>query len=318
MNWVIYKNRIDIRSLLMYLKIIDIKELIIPIEIEPDYDVSEYQREIDTDYYFSSKWSFKGIFENLTSIEFLSHKLYHEDHIRELDEDIKSKLTSDSIEENLNEINKIDKDSFAWSGYDSDELDEFKLKYLRSRSIDNIKKDIQYEGTFFGSSYGLNVLEWGECGFYSKVLMEGICKTILYNDLLGESYLLYLSGNYKLSHFVAYSAFENFLNLETNSFDVQERLSEKLKKLFKESEINTNRNVIYCSIINNFSKQTKRRNEVAHGMDADIIDASIVEEFLIEILTMIILYKKFFLDFKELFEQIETENKKKMQPNACL
>lgn len=316
MNLVTYKNKIDSRKLLIYLKVIDVKETIIPIKIEPDYDLSEYQREIDSDYYITNKWRFNNHFENLTRLEFLSHRLYHQDNFEDFEDNLQSHLTSDSIEENLNIINEIDRDSFAWSGHESDELDEFKLKYLRLRSIDNVNKVINYEGTFFGSSYGLTVLDWGECGFYAKILVEGTCKSLLYNDLLGESYLLYLSGNYKLSHFVAYSAFENFLNFKTDSFDIQERLSEKLKKLFKESQIDTNKNVIYCSIINNFSKQTKRRNDVAHGMEVENLDAHIVEDFLIEITTMMVLYESNFQDFEQLHDQIELEFKRKTQPNT--
>ncbi|MBF9252622.1 hypothetical protein I2I11_04905 [Pontibacter sp. 172403-2] len=315
MNLTSYIKKVDVRKLLMYLNIIDIKELIIPINIEPDYDVSEYKREIDTDYFFINEWSYKGYFETLTSFEFLTHRLYHQNYFQELDNDLKSELTSVSIEEDLNIINRLNKDSFAWSGYDSGELDEFKLKYIRLRSINNINKCIKYEGTFFGGSYGLNVLDWGECGFFAKIQMEGISRSILYNDLLGESYLLYLSGNYKLSHFVAYSAFENFLNLKTNSFEVQERLSEKLKKLFRESSIDTNKNVVYCSVVNNFSKQTKRRNDVAHGMDAVDINERAVREFLIEIITMIILYNNNYLNFKEVIEQVELEYRRKTQPN---
>jgi len=303
MKFSTYKNRVDIRQLLIYIEIIDIKELIIPVIIEPDYDVSEYKREIGTDYFIINKWSFRNYFEKLTNIEIISHRFYHNNDFKELDENLKSKLSTSSIEENLNIINEIDADFFGYFGSDSDDYEEFKLNHLRIRNVDNLKKNIQYEGAFFGDSYSLDILDFGECGFYSKIQIEGICQSILYKDLLGESYLLYLSGNYKLSHFVAYSAFENFLNLKTNSFSVQERLSDKLKKMFKESNIDTNKNTIYCSIINNFSKQTKRRNNVAHGK-TEKIDATIVELFFIEIITMIILYEKECLNFEQLIEEI--------------
>lgn len=306
MNWKKYKEKIGIRKLLMHLGIISIDTRIIPINIEFDDELTEFQRVTEADYYFSSKWSFNDYFENLTNLTILGYKFYHDDDIKELnrDDDFAYNVNSETLEKNLNQINILYSDYFKRYGCDADELEEFKVKQIKIRTIDNIKKEICYEGIYFGDGYGLAVLDYGECGFFAKIKMEGICKSSLHNDLLGESYLLYLSGNYKLSYFVAYSAFENFLNLKTNSFQVQERLAEKLKKLFKDNEIDTEKNIIYCSIINNFSKRTKLRNDIAHGMLADDITHLIIEEFFIEITTMIILYEDNCLTFKELFEKI--------------
>ena len=48
-------------KILTALGVIQNKRVLIKIDNTPDYDISEYLREIDTDYYFHNHWSFEEI-----------------------------------------------------------------------------------------------------------------------------------------------------------------------------------------------------------------------------------------------------------------
>lgn len=301
----------SLEKLLFFLNILRYDRLIIQIENYPDYDISPYQREIISDYYFRNSWSFKYLFDYVIDVRILKSKLFHHDNIFENEDlDTKNFDLVEDLTKNLNIINQYDSDFFHYYGYEIDDLDEFKVRQIRIFNIDNTDKKIRYEGSFFGNNDDIDPIDWG---IFSLLEIKGINSYLdnFYKELLSESYLLYINENFKLSFFICFSALENFINTQLNESDKEERLIDKIKRLYKLKFHNMQSNKIYTSIINDFDFFTNTRNTIAHGREKIEIEENTSKKFLIFTSIMITLYNEEINNFEELAEicQINSENK---------
>lgn len=289
-------------KLLLKLNILNSDSLIIRINNFPDNDISTYHREIDTDYYFKNTWDFKHHFKYITKINFSEKRVYHSDDIKEVSDDLNISLDSNNIEESLNEIYSLENDNYSNYGTEP-YFDEFKLHRLRLNYVDNISKKVNYEGSFYGNNETFEPLDWG---LFSLINIVGIPIYIsdFYKELIAESYLLQLNGNYKLSYFIAYSALENYINYKFGSEEIEERLKDKLKDLIKIKSPDLTKNKIYTSVIADFDLFTRKRNIIAHGKTEIEITEEELEKALL--FTLIIINSDEFnlTTFTELYENL--------------
>lgn len=278
---------------------------VIRINNHPDYDITEYEREIDTTYYFHNYWEFKELFFSVFNIEIIDNKVFSFDHLTEISKELGIEFNENFESEFLELAYLKNKETVEIHDFGTS-WDEFKLNNLRIRSIDNLNKKVYIEGSFFGNHVTIEPDYWG---IYSFLLIEKVPLEInnydFYKSLLIESYLLYQSGNYKLSYFIGFSAIESFVNKELGKEDEKKRLNEKLTELFASKFDNICKHQIYSSIVNDFSKFTDLRNSIAHGKDKILIERDLVEKILLFSLILISSYKTESITFDELNSKLE-------------
>src|SRR5690606_15198773 len=118
-----------------------------------DYNISTYHREVIAEYYFKNKWSYKNLYNEITSAKFLDSKIFHFDDIEQNEDyDFSELLLNGDLEENLNEIHNHYPKYFHENGSDLNDIDDFKVNELRLLMIDNSDKSLIYEGSFLGNN----------------------------------------------------------------------------------------------------------------------------------------------------------------------
>lgn len=293
--------------LLSELNIVKNEILFIKIDIDPDFDITEYEKGIGKTYYFKNKWSFKYEYDSIIESEIVDCYPIDLDTIHELQSEHNISVNSsnkDFYPEVLREAYLIDKDCF--DGETLDNWQEFKINTIKILEINNTKKEISYDGSFFGE---LPYLEMADFEVISKIRVEGYKKNFeFYNQLIAESKILLAEKKYKLSYFLSYSALENYINNELDSEKLEERLEDKLKRLCKINLVDLNKNKIYSSIISKFKNYTATRNTIAHGKEEIEITKKDLYEFLNFILLIIYINKTKIKNFEELLEKYTTAN----------
>lgn len=303
MNYLQFSKKENlIEKILTHFGIIKQEKVIIKINHEPDYNISEYMREQDSDYYFYKYWDFRREFNSVVEIRITDKYIVHYDNFKHLSSEYKIPFpTYDEcsfLMDVLNEdVDALDNNTLGT------ETDNFKLNNLRIKSIDNLDGRIYYDGSFTGSSYEINPVDWA---VYSVINISAVPLEIddmaFYNSLLAESYVLLKEKKYKLSYFLLYSAFESFINYELGKEEEEGRLKDKINELFCLKFPNLSRHQIYTSIIMLFDSYTNNRNDIAHGRSTIDVDHKIVEKSFLFVLTMI---SSFLLNISK-FEDLKT------------
>src|SRR5437879_4955533 len=75
-------------------------------------------------------------------------------------------------------------------GVDPSEMDDFKFNHIRISSIDNERRKINYEGTFFGDSIAIDPGDWAVYTPFNIVYIPMVTATEFYAELIGESLIL--------------------------------------------------------------------------------------------------------------------------------
>ena len=289
---------------LVGLRAIDKRTIIIQIDNTPDYNITEYRREEDTNYYFHNSWLFGHEFHSLLSANFIETKLYDDSTLRRIASENNIAFSPSHIPKFLNSIYEKDKHIFSQEGFETN-IDQFRLNELRVKSIDNVNQRVFYEGSFFGNHEMYDSID---VGLYAKVELLGFSSDLIwvefYKILIVESYILYKENRYNLALFIAFSAFDSFINYELNSSDKNERLNDKFKLLFKQVFGELKKHQIYSSLMKDFPDFLKKRNAIAHGKNETRIRESEVAHILIFICSMILAYEKKLSTFDELQEQV--------------
>lgn len=292
-----------LKKLLKKMNVIQQFKTIIKINNFPDADIIPTDWREDDNNYFKNSWKFDSYYKNVLEFAFLEERVYHFDQIREAEEELVMQLNIDDIEYSLNLIDDVDSDYFQYNGYDTDFNESFKFHKVRLVAVDNFKKKIWYDGSFFGNHETYDNPEWGS---FSKVQLVGIPSVLMYfyQELLGESYLLYNSGNYKMSYFMAYAALENYVNSNLGSEESEERFKDKLKKWFKTKISNLETHEIYCSLIKKYDEFTKKRNVIAHGKENIEIDKMEAENAILFVIILINSFEYNLSTFAVLYNEI--------------
>lgn len=301
-NQFIKKHNNLLEQLMFIYGIIKFEKKVIKIDNQPDYDISKYERECPTDYYFANSFNFTEMFEFVIKFEFQENKLFHYDDFLNMSKELKIDFKEEDDCNFLLKLYKEKNEILEQHGFDTD-IEQFKLHELRIQNIDNFNKKINYEGSFYGDNEGINPIDWG---LYSFVEILGVpnqlSKNKFYKYLISESYILLQENKYKLAFFVGYSALESFINYEHSSAEEEKRLIEKLKELFKEKFGQIQSHQIYTSLINDFDEFTNIRNSIAHGRNPVEIGESEVRKLLQFTIILIISFDWNVTKFEEIIQ----------------
>lgn len=292
-----------LKKLLIELEILVRYQQIIEVDMSPDSEVIPTDWRDDDNNYFKNRWDFKRRFTSITEFDFISERVYHFENIDEANSELNMNLNIDDIASCLNQIDHIDPNYFRENGYDTDLNETFHFHKVRVLAIDNIKKCVWYDGSFFGNHEAYTVSDWG---VFSKIRLIGIPSFLpnFYQELLGESYLLYTSGNFKLSYFMTYTALENYVNSGLKSDDIEERFKDKLRKWAKTKVTQLEKHEIYCGTIQEYDEFTIKRNTIGHGRESIDIEKSEAESALIFVATLICSFEKNLRTFQDLYDKI--------------
>lgn len=291
-----------LQKLLSSLGVLASKNLIIKINNSPDYDISIYQREIDADYFFNNSWDFGNELQSVVDINFIENKLYHFDDFQRASQELGLPFDEKDCTKFLNDVYSFNRNFFSENGMEPN-IDQFKLYKIRKSSIDNISKKLNYEGSFFGNHQTFDSLDWG---LYSLIELTGIPQGSVkfYKYLIGESYILFNENKNKLSYFLAYSAFESFVNLELGSVNDEKRLKQKINELYRNKFPQLGQHKIYSSVIAGYDTFTNNRNNIAHGTNNIAITREDVYSALLFIAIMICTFEHNCSTFYDLAQQI--------------
>lgn len=310
MNYKIFKdNPRFFDESLRVLEIVNYKTKIIKIKMETDFDISEYKREITSDYYFTGNWEFDNEIKSISQIDFIWHRLYHFDDLEILSNETGIENDPEDSTQFLNTIYELNSDNLNSVGIDPNfDLDDFKLRELRLKDIDNERKIVNYEGSYLGDSFYMDPLDWGIYSLVRIKYLQNKNNLEFYKDLIFESYNYYNNGKYLLGYFMAFLALECFVNAEFDVFPEKQdiRLSDKINKIFKKLFTTIDKHPIYTQIISFLDNFTKTRNEIAHGKSRPLIDRQICEDAQKFVFTLILSYKTKSLNFEDLNNILNT------------
>lgn len=308
MNYVKFKKTDGLDCcLLSFLGILKVGSKIIQIDNYPDYDLSPYEGMEATTYYFKDSWNFGEEFSSIINVSIEDPRIFHADDIERLIN--KYAIDSDKInpfDVILNDILNQNKNVMD-EGMIPD-LDEFTLHPIQIDRIDYAKKEIHFLGSYYGNSCTIQPMDWNilvEC-FFSGFVSSDTCGKF-YVDLISESYSLRDAGNLKLSYFLMYAAFENYINEKLNTHNEAGRLKDKLKRLFRKQFNSLKNHEIYTSIIGEFDKWEGFRNDIAHGKKAqENVTDETVKEATIFVLTLIASWESRESNFESLLKIISS------------
>ncbi|MBI3518077.1 MAG: hypothetical protein HY062_01800 [Bacteroidetes bacterium] len=298
-----------IEQMLFALGILVHDETFIKIENHPDYDITEYQREVDSNYYFHNSWDFLMKYQSVIKAEFAETHIIHADNLNDMSMEYKIEYEpyDRDVPKFLNKLYKHDKEAIGIHNFGTDGGD-FKVNRIRVNSIDNINSKINYEGSFFGNSGDIDPLDYGiYCTLRVTAVSRDIDFSNFYKELIAESYVLFKESNFKLAYFLAYSGFESFVNSSLGVGDEAGRLKDRLSELFKLKFLDLSKHQIYSSVVNDFGRYTDKRNTIAHGRGAVSINKNEIEDALLFTLILVSAYELGCSTFDELKRKLQNE-----------
>lgn len=294
-----------IKTLLSGLNLIEEKSWITKIDFYPDPDITELDRHRDKEYYFAGKQKFDDNHNYVLDCDYNEPFVFSYDRLDEIEQHTEMKFSDkEDILNSLNELDDFDNELIDEYSFPTD-FDGFKLNNIKIKFINNTKKEINYEGGFFGSSMDIDPDFWN---LFSYINVKAIKKnqTVFYKDLIGESYVLKLEGNYKLSFFILFSALESFVNLKLQDEDNEgKRLKGQIGDLYKK-EHNVEaliKDTLYSSLMNDIYRQIDNRNIIAHGKNDITVTEKELNNFFICVLTYIISVEFKWKSFDEILEK---------------
>ena len=302
----INKNKL-IERLLIKLGIIQFEDRYIYIDLRPDYDITPNQRDF-APYFFKNKWNFSGVYEYVFNIEIHKKRIYTDIDIEEISKELKmAKFQFDgSYCDFLLKISKENPAELECYGFPTD-LDQFVLQSLRISNIDNLTKNVNYEGSFLGDCYEI---ESDTIPLYAYSTVKSLPLVIdkFYKNLIAEAYLLFLQNNYKLSFFILFTAFESFVNFESSPRNKKGQVNQKLVKLFDEKFGSSATHEIFAHFKDYFSKANNIRNAIAHGKEYIEISFENIEDLFKYSLSLITSFQFLKRDFKNLLDWVSKQN----------
>lgn len=256
-------------SLMLALNILEKVTEIKKIDHHPDYDLTPYQGPCTSNYVFKDTVSIPKSLSSLINVNLGIAKIIHFDDLKNLASScslpFSSGLGGEYIIECALENNE---DAFSHSGFEP-EIDQFKLNEIKAVINNDGSKTVDLEGSFIGDSYGISPEDWD---LYTEIIYIGFKSSLddedFYVELISQSYSMHAQKHYKLAFFLAYSALENYTNCKLNSNEVEDRLTDKINRLFKKffPESDLSKHNVYTTVIGQFKKRlTPLRNHIAHG-----------------------------------------------------
>ena len=293
-------------NMLVKLDIVKYVSRYVQINYDPDYEILEYTRE-DSNYYFKNAFDFEGDYQIVLGADISEGIVFQYDKLEDLlnEHELDIDLNPEDFSSFLSEMAGREPELLMGVG-DEPKFEQFNLHCLRITYIENIAKQIGYDGSFFGYDSAIRDID-----VYAELELKVVPhfpKDDHYKTLLGEAYLLYLQGNYKLSSFILFTAFDNFIEQFYGNPGERIHLEDKFRKVFKRKFKNLKRHNIYSQIAGNFKSFENLRNDIAHGNHhGPIYRQQLKERFLITLI-MILTYTFSYSDFQKLLNGISSDS----------
>lgn len=296
------KNKDLLEKLLKFDGIIESKEEFIKLNLNPDYDITEYENSYNS--YFKNSYCFSNHYNYVIDFKLKESRIYPYEEFSMMEKESITEGNNIEYEEGqecffLKELFDRKSEIIKCFGFDA-EIESFRLKKIRIRNIDNINKEVIYEGSYY-SDYQLIDESWE---IYSLIDLLGVPIDLdtqdFYKQLIAESYLLLNEKQYKLAFFIAFSSLDNFINDELESHNSNVRLKDKVKELYKKRCSDIAKHQIYTTLKPNLEEYIEIRNQIAHGNDKSTLNEEKVKELLQFILILIICYRCSVDTFEEL------------------
>lgn len=307
----------------------NVKRLIAKISCNFDYDMNGYDKLKMQQHYFTGKYNVgiytkKILTAEINEIYFLTDTIKNlseyknlrelfvqkHDYEPEIDELLTETLEFDEVLRDYNIHNDLNRYFLNNESMDSIGPSFTKVELI---GLDNIGCNIKYHGSFYGDSINLDIVNNGQA--YMKLSL--LCSNLnlpFYKELLLDSYIHLGEKNYKMCTFIAYAAFESFINIVSGQEDSEERLLDKFKSLFKTKQVdNKNLNTYdsYTKLINFYKdeKLQEIRNNIAHGKsDNDYWkdDEGLQTAYKMFVFSSLVImcYEKSIKDFKNIYKNI--------------
>lgn len=283
-----------------------IENIMIEIDTMPDYDVTEYSKSEMTTYALDKPyWDFSLSFTTLLNARIESTRVYAWSDIERLIEHTGiERIDNEGYGNYLNRVREY-VDERTWEEFGNDPgFDGFRLTSLDIDSIDNTEKKIIFKGGFVGDSMSIQPLDWAVIADCNLIGIDANIESLkFYLELVSESYALLKEAKYKLAFFLSFVALESFINTNLPSDEskkTNERLNERLNKLFKITFSDISKHEIYNSVIGKLKTFEDIRNTIAHGSGDLILSADEAEDVLRFALIIICTIEKKVSTFKEL------------------
>ena len=298
------------RYLLLALGALKSTNLIVNIDLNPDYDydydydLTNYDKGSLNTYFVKNKIDFSSEYTTLLRANLGVSAVFHWNDIDCISKSLKLPVkNNEEISVFLQRASEIEPEIIE-QGMETS-FDDFELNSLKIDVIDNINKEIVLSGAFVGNSYTIDPLDWR---LVVEIHLSGIPEDLngdLYLELLAESYSLSKAGSYKLAFFLSYTALECYLNSQVNPDNKNSRLKDSFSNLFKRNFTgeNLNQHEIYSSISGDFDSYTTVRNEIAHGRKKVEIPKEYAIDFLTFVLVTVVSDNYRIDDFKSMVER---------------
>ena len=227
------------------------KHCFFEIDTTPDYDLTEYQQTYLANYVFQNKWDFSEEFKLLLDFNFYKSYIFHSDNIENIIRECKLDYIHEwsPFSEIVTKAYGINPEIINQNNFSSN-YEFFNLKKLSVTGIDNVNKELNYQGSVWADSYSLDKIDF-ELLARAKIIgiTKGLESQQFYLQLLCESFILMKEKRHKIAFFTAYSALENFVNEVMNSQNTSDRFEDLLKEVYKTSTPILSTSQIYTSII---------------------------------------------------------------------
>lgn len=289
------------------LKIRNARTFIVEIDHNPDYDLTPYKREVGSDYIFRHHCHIPDEFSVMFHVEITRCVIFFDEQIAEMARQAHVPYQEDRVSL-LNRAFSVAPDLLEEYCFEPG-TDEFRLYEIRSAEIDNERRRIYYEGSFFGDSASIDPLDWK---LYAVMEGEGLSPgQEFYKSLIAESHTLKLEGKFNLSYFLLHAAFESFVNFELDAYEEKERLTDSVSRLYRMVFGDISKHQIYCTLKGKLDPFSKKRNNIAHGRGGLSISSAQLDDSFLFVLIMIGSYNyncTTFSNLRHIMEQQEGSN----------
>jgi hypothetical protein len=262
-------------------------QIIIPIDNFPDFDFTEYTGNIANTYYFEDKWDFGNDFYAITKSKIDSNVIIPLEKYEEI-------VSTGNKERNyyyyLSENKMIGE--IAINDIDvSNEIDDFRLMTLKLKGIDNSNRTMFYHGSFCGESQDMDSFRIKILSILNLTIIPLEIRTEqFYKMLISESYLLFISNEYKMSLFILFSAFENFIEYNYGNCENHIELRVKINNVYKDKFSDLSKNQIYSTLMSTYNLIEEKRDKIAHGKN-EIIEKDEITSAYFALLTLMLSYE---------------------------
>lgn len=274
------------------------KSFFIQLDNFPDYDLLPYINNTFNRYIFSNRYKFENVSQMVYKAKLSNFVLFDNDSIDGMCAELNINNSLEN-EKKLTIAYKQNQEIFNEYKFDYESWEEIEIYKYEITSIDNFSKEIKYQGAFYGHTDSI------DNGYYNFYCILNIYSALninrkIYDDLIIESYNLFIEKKYKQAYYIAYSAFENFINDQFYKSLPNEKKNLRIKDKIDKIYLNNYSNEFYHFLKQNLKNYTNKRNDIAHGNTTKSITKKEAINILNLVISIIYSYENDFLKINDL------------------